>query len=125
MLEASLDLATPDLAVLLDVAAERTSQDRRWGPQDHAHFHPVLAEPHIAADDVAALYGMPTADVARDACEVAFAGGEGSWAHILVEEIAEALAEHRDPHALRAELLQVAAVAVAWVGSLDRQLASA
>jgi hypothetical protein len=42
-----------------------------------------------------------------------------TWAHILTEEFYEALAE-ADPEKLREELVQVAAVAVAWVECLDR-----
>ena len=49
-------------------------------------------------------------------------GGNGTitYEHILTEEWAEALAES-DPAALRAELIQLAAVAVQWVETLDRR----
>lgn len=43
-----------------------------------------------------------------------------SWADVLAEEFWEALCE-TDPKKLRTELLQVAAVAVAWVEHLDRR----
>lgn len=39
--------------------------------------------------------------------------GTLTWAHILREEVAEALAEKRGPK-LKEELIQVAAVAVSW-----------
>lgn len=42
------------------------------------------------------------------------------WLHILREEVAEAFAE-TDPVALRGELVQVAAVAVAWAEAIDRR----
>ena len=48
-----------------------------------------------------------------------YTGGEGTWADILREEYFEALAE-TDPARLRVELIQVAAVAVAWVEAIDR-----
>jgi hypothetical protein len=49
-------------------------------------------------------------------------GGDGTitWEHILTEEWAEAIAED-DPVALRAELIQVIAVAVKWVEAIDRR----
>ena len=56
---------------------------------------------------------------ARRDCEMAFASGRGSWRHILREEFHEALNES-DPVLLRAELVQVAAVAVKWIDAIDR-----
>jgi hypothetical protein len=44
------------------------------------------------------------------------------WVDILEEEVAEAAAES-DPAKLRAELVQVAAVAVAWIEAIDRRAA--
>ena len=46
--------------------------------------------------------------------------GQPSWAHVLLEEVFEALSEE-DQKKLRAELVQVAAVAVSWVEDIDRQ----
>lgn len=43
-----------------------------------------------------------------------------TWRDILREEVYAALVES-DPGRQRAELIQVAAVAIAWVGALDRQ----
>lgn len=49
-------------------------------------------------------------------------GGDGTvtWWHILREEVLEAAAES-DPEALRAELIQVAAVAMKWAEAIDRR----
>lgn len=44
--------------------------------------------------------------------------------HRMCDEFYEAMAE-RDPAKLRAELLQVSAVAAAWVESIDRRAAEA
>lgn len=49
-----------------------------------------------------------------------FQNDEGSWIDILLEEVFEAAAEE-DPDRLRAELIQVAATACAWVKDLDNQ----
>ena len=94
--------------VLLEVLAERRRQDARWGQQNHP-------------DGTGRECDKFSAREARDACDRAFREGwPGTWAHILREEVAEALAES-DPAALRAELVQVAAVAGAWVEAIDRR----
>ena len=46
--------------------------------------------------------------------------GMVTWADVLGEETAEAISE-TDPARLRAELVQVASVAVRWIASLDRR----
>jgi hypothetical protein len=43
---------------------------------------------------------------------------DGTWMHVLIEEVFEALAEE-DPAKLRAELVQVAAVCAAWITDID------
>lgn len=48
--------------------------------------------------------------------------GSVAWLDILLEEVAEAFAES-DPAALRAELLQVAAVAIRWIVAIDHRSA--
>lgn len=93
--------------VLIEIAHERLAQDAKWGEQNHD-------DGTGNSDDLAA------AAEARAVCQAAFAAGEGTWRHVLDEEIAEAYAEH-EPADLRAELLQVAAVAVAWVEAIDRR----
>jgi hypothetical protein len=96
----------PD-AVLAAVAAERRRQDARWGEQNH----PDGAGPAYAAE----------ATRRRDECEQAAASGTLTWRHILLEEVAEAGAE-QEPKRLREELIQVAAVAVAWAQAIDRRV---
>lgn len=55
-------------------------------------------------------------------CEAAQLYGELDWATVLVEEVTEALAES-DPAKLRAELVQVAAVASRWIAAIDTRAA--
>lgn len=98
--------AARDLAYL-QVEAERLAQDKKWGEQNHPDGTGSLPQSLIAA-------------AAREACSRAAERGALTWAHILGEEVCEALAE-ADPHALRAELVQVAAVCVAWIEALDRR----
>ncbi|MCX5365884.1 NUDIX hydrolase [Streptomyces sp. NBC_00124] len=94
--------------VLSEVLAERIAQDAKWGEQNHLDGTGVAPEQRELADN------------ARAMCQQVFAEGRGDWAHVLFEEVREALAE-RDPAKLRAELLQVGAVAVAWIEAIDRR----
>lgn len=92
--------------VLSDVAAERAAQDAMWGVQDFPDGSGTAFEPRAAR--------------AKDDGRAAWSAGELTWRHVLVEEVYEALAEPA-PDRLRAELIQVAAVAVKWVQALDRR----
>lgn len=101
--------------VLFDVARERRRQDAKWGQQNH----PDGTGPGVYWQ----FYDYPAAELAgiiRRATQEAFAQGKGTWRDILNEEVAEAFAED-DPAKLRAELIQVAAVAAAWVEAIDRR----
>jgi hypothetical protein len=99
--------------VLAEIADERERQDAKWGEQSHP-------------DGTGHKKFAAMRDAARAACERAAAHGSVTengyvtWRHILREEFYEALAE-TDPKALRAELIQVAAVATAWVEAIDRR----
>lgn len=98
--------------VLDDVYNERKRQDAKWGVQNHP-------------DAVAGLpYPIAVANQAREITEDRAKNGTISFTDILLEEVAEAtdeaLAGNRE--ALREELIQVAAVAVAWVEKIDRGL---
>ena len=103
-------------AVLAEVEEERGRQDAKWGQQDHADgTGPAVA--WLAPANAAWLR-----DWARDRCDAEHHAGCGTFASILFEEVAEALAED-DPAALRTELIQVAAVAVSWAEAIDRRAA--
>jgi len=101
--------------VLLDVRAERSRQDAIWGAEDHPDGTGPLAG--WTVDDVPAY---AVADMAKNITVRAALQGRVTWRDILLEEVAEALAED-DPDPLRAELVQVAAVAAAWVEAIDRR----
>lgn len=93
-----------------EVRAERDRQDAKFGPQNHP--------------DGTGSEDMKQASVlARSLCQGAAACGVVTWRHILLEEVHEALAE-QDPARLRQELIEVAAVAVAWVEAIDRRTAA-
>lgn len=97
------------LVVLHEVFGERRNQLAKWGEQSH----PDGTSAEFAADAIAA----------RKLCEAAAALDRLTWLHILLEEVAEAAAETEWPE-LRAELVQVAAVAAAWIEDGDRRAAA-
>lgn len=99
-------LVTTD-RVLQQVLAERIAQDDKWGEQNHPDGTGGPAYEAMAAR-------------VRARAEKAAAAGALTWLEVLAEEVAEALAES-DPARLRAELLQVAAVAVCWIEAIDRR----
>lgn len=101
----------PIWAVLADVEKEVASSTAKHGDQSHL------------PDGTSDTYRFQ-ADAFRRATDRAFAAGRGTWRHILAEEFFEALAE-TDPAKLRAELVQVGAVAAKWAEAIDRRTAPA
>jgi hypothetical protein len=103
--------------VMSEVARERSRQNEKWGEQNH----PDGTGPDIDASRVTRTAGLATKAVdARRACQEAARRGDVTWYLILREEYFEAMAED-DPAALRAELIQTAAVCIAWVEAIDRR----
>lgn len=100
---------TTDQRIAEEVLRERGRQDARWGEQNHP-------------DGTGGTAAVDYADVLREQCEAATRNGYLTFRHILAEEVAEAFAEN-DPISLRAELVQVAAIAQAWIAKLDRRAA--
>lgn len=96
--------------VLVEVWNERESQDKRWGQQDHPDGTEGNAEEW-----------KTIADLSKRVNDNAYMSGIPTFKNILKEEVAEAFAE-TDPVLIRAELVQVAAVAVAWIEAIDRRL---
>lgn len=95
-------------SVLRAVAEERARQDAKWSDQ------------FWLADGTGADTWRSEADDARAACKARVLNGTATWLDVLREEVYEAFAE-TDPLRLRTELIQVAAVAVAWIEALDRR----
>lgn len=111
-------LPFPRTNALLAVAAERDRQLALWGDQSEiADFMEG-----VPAHERYVLYQIPDEETAKMAVESVKAVGQVTWADILVAEVAEAISAD-DIDSLRAELVQVAAVAVAWVEALDERIA--
>lgn len=110
--------------VLRDVQDERTRQNEKWNEQNHTDgtggeewsWAAILdlVEARSADNDAAAAAAKRETDAKAQR-------GMVTWADILLEEVAEAFAEN-DPAHLRAELVQVAAVATQWVEAIDRRV---
>lgn len=105
--------------VLEEVSHERGRQNHKWGEQNH---------PDGTRDDRRLLRDttLPTWGTicyrARNLTDAAAEDGTVTFLDILLEEVAEAFSEDV-PARLRAELIQVAAVAVAWIEAIDRRAA--
>lgn len=65
------------------------------------------------------FYHIPSEQVAKDLTDQRFERGVGTWADIALEEVCEAFSA-RTENDLRAELIQAAAMFVAWAATLDR-----
>jgi precorrin-6B methylase 2 len=108
-----ITLCNEHLSISQDILREVSRNLYRWGMQQHPDIY-------IGGST---QYGCPDNNVARAACERAAKEGRITWAHILVEEVAEAL-DTQSPADLRDELVQVAAVALDWIRDLDQRRAA-
>ncbi|WP_432135852.1 hypothetical protein [Streptomyces sp. bgisy154] len=109
---------TARAAVLANVNDELARQDTQWGEQNH----PDGTGPRTPAIVGTLCWAEEAAGRARLACQTAARKGKTTWRLVFAEEALEALAED-DPARLRAELIQVAAVAVNWAEAIDRRTA--
>lgn len=109
-------IQTTVCTVLAEVEAERERQDQKWGEQNHPDG--TGGRDPIRDDGTSRIAIAAWAKNRTDSMLAA----ECTYEAILTEEWAEALAE-TDQAKLRSELIQVAAVAVAWVEKIDRDQA--
>lgn len=109
-----------------EVLRERRRQDAKWGCQ--AHLEDYIGgvngpQGPAHAQARADWYGVPAEDVAKAHCREASQAKTVTWFDVLLEEVCEALgAETIDD--LRGEVVQVAAVALAWLEALDLRIAN-
>lgn len=111
-----------DNPVYAEIIAERNRQDAKWGEQNHPSLDPILtgrnggASPQRLCEE----YEIPSEARAKFKCNEAAEKRVLSWAHIAVEELSEAVSAI-DDKTRRGELIQLAAVIVEWIQSIDRQ----
>lgn len=103
---------SPAMLVLAEVIAERANQEAKWGEQNH----PSLFSENARRKFAAAADRWKAINDARSADD----DSAVTWDGVLLEEVYEALAEEGED-LMRTELVQVAAVAVAWIESIDRR----
>lgn len=106
--------------VLSEILNERRYQLAKWGEESHQYVTLKVFRSDDIQAEIPKEYGIPTEDQAKQRLNKAVENEDLSWAHILVEEVSEAIASAKDPNALRSELIQVAAVATAWIEQIDR-----
>ncbi len=92
------------LGITREITLERMRQHNKFGLQQHP-------------DGTGGETYAQMAETLRKLVEEAAANGAVTWQLILTEEVYEAFAE-TDPAKLATELVQVAAVCVAWVEDL-------
>lgn len=97
-----------------EIRGERIWQTDKWGEQNH----------DSVPDDRSALIrcqmvGLASELRAKLNCDDAVKDKRLTWAHIAVEELAEAVSA-RNEDTRREELVQLAAVVVAWIDCIDR-----
>lgn len=111
-----MSIPNPTATICDEILVERQRQDDRWGEQNH----PDGTGPRII-DRVSMRQLSYARERAREVYEEHARKRTITWRDILLEEVYEALAEG-EPETLRAELIQVAAVAAAWAEAIDRRI---
>lgn len=102
------------IGVAVEGIRERAAQDLKWG------WEPLPDAP-AAVKFHNAYFGICSEEAAKKNCEHAHRAGGCSLGHVLIEEVAEAIAAIPNPVHLRAELVQVMAVAMKWIEQIDRR----
>jgi hypothetical protein len=107
--------------VLTDIRDERDRQMDKWGI---SQMHPCVPDELMKLPEsyrgvnLTAHYGLPHEKGFKEVVAKAFSEGKGTYAHIAVEELIEAIASPNVEHR-REELVQCAAVIVAWIAKID------
>ncbi|MEV5140344.1 hypothetical protein AB0K71_05955 [Streptomyces syringium] len=113
---------TPGLGqIAAEIDEERARQDARFGEQNHPNMSGD-AERQCDARDMFEEWAQKYRDINAGHFDPRDTDRRLDWTGILLEEVYETLAE-ADPARIRAELVQVAAVACAWIAAIDRRTA--
>lgn len=111
------------MQIFYEIEGERGNQDKKWGQQDHPSLDRVLLDRPGSCNPerMAEHYEIPSENRGKFLCDNSFHWKQGTYAHILIEELCEVVACLDDEVAMREELVQLAAVAVAWIECIDRK----
>jgi len=104
-----------------EIRTERERQEQKWGEQNHPCLDPVLLERDESCTPIRMCdnYEIPTENRAKFMCDSATRKGQLTYAHIAIEEMSEVVSTF-DEGKRREELVQLAAVTVAWIQKIDR-----
>lgn len=111
-------------SIVFEVLTERSAQVEKWGVQ----YHPAISATVAGTEDIVIRQALAEYndeatrwkslnDLITSQPETNYLLG---WDTILLEEVFEALEAADRPDLLREELVQVAAVAAAWIENIDR-----
>ncbi len=108
-------------SLLNEIERERHRQEEKF-PGQVLPASPALLWPHFGEVRTARHLEIPTEARAKFLCDSAYENGNLTHGEVLSEEHSEAqaAAARKDPVELRKELIQVAAVAMRWIGAIDR-----
>lgn len=107
--------------VLAEVVQERIRQKAKFGDQNWPCLDQTILNGECGVLRMAEEYEIPSESRAKQLLEIALERNELTFAHILIEEVSETIGQF-DIQKRREELIQVAAVAVAWIEKIDRDL---
>lgn len=112
-------------SVLSEVRDERLFQDKKWGEQNWPCLDNTLLqrEGGCTPQRMVEEYELPTATRAKYLVDSKADDSTLTYAHIALEEFCEVVEEF-DSSKRRQELIQLAAVCVAWVEKIDRDNSS-
>ena len=110
------------MTIIDEIKLERQKQDEKWGVQNHPCLDQTLLnrDGGCTPQRMCENYEIPSETRAKVMCDDSFKKGDGTYAHIALEEFAEVISEF-DITKRRQELIQLTAVCVAWIESIDRQ----
>lgn len=103
--------------IIKQIIDERKRQLKKWG--EHNENHPSIDEGAWMDGELSAYYGILPEEDAKAQCDFRFGKKQGTWADIFLEEVSEAI-HAPSPEKMKEELIQVIAVGIAWVQSIDR-----
>lgn len=107
--------------IIEDVVEELQAQLDKWGIQNHPSVDQVLSKRPCGctSERMCEEYEIPTESRAKFLCEMANSRQQLTWSHIAVEELSEVISAPDDVMR-RQELVQLAAVVLNWIDSIDR-----
>lgn len=107
--------------IIEEIQNEVIRQHEKWGQQNHPSLDQILlgrpgsCTPQRMCEE----YEIPTESRAKQKCDIASNRKGITWGHIAVEELSEVISAFNSK-ARREELIQLAAVCISWIDSIDR-----